>query len=234
MKPAIAFGRPWLAMALAAQCALLFAAGTLGDFTVPGNAMKFVTLMFCAGGSFVAALHLAERRAALQPGSFKANTLFWGIAILCRIAMLGCEPGDDIWRYLWEGRIQIEGANPYLLNPAAPELAPWRDVNWPRINHPDFAAVYPPATEFLFKGIAFFSPTVLAFKLVFVAADLLTIALLVRLCANGLADAAWYAWNPAVIYAFAGGGHYDSVMLLGMTASLLVLHRATRGGAALP
>jgi hypothetical protein len=44
--------------------------------------------------------------------------------------------------------------------------------------------------------------------LLFVAADLLVAGLLARLA--GFQAAAWYAWNPAVIYAFAGGAHYDS------------------------
>jgi hypothetical protein len=26
-----------------------------------------------------------------------------------RLVMLGCEPGDDLWRYIWEGRVQNHG-----------------------------------------------------------------------------------------------------------------------------
>ena len=61
-------------------------------------------------------------------------------------------------------------------------------------------------------------------SLVFIAADLLTLALLLRLV-NARA-AAWYAWNPAIIYAFAGGAHYDSLMLLAITGAVVALHRS--------
>jgi hypothetical protein len=39
---------------------------------------------------------------------------------------------DDLYRYLWDGRVQAAGINPYRYVPAAPELAGLRDdVLWP-------------------------------------------------------------------------------------------------------
>ncbi len=35
--------------------------------------------------------------------------------------------------------------------------------------------------------------------------------------------AAWYAWNPLVAYSFAGGAHFDSLMMLPMIAGVLCL-----------
>jgi alpha-1,6-mannosyltransferase len=215
----------WLA--LGAQCALLGSASVFGDFRVPGFAGRFVGLMAGASALFLVAIRLWTRMESPR----RPMLFFWLAAIALRLAMLGCEPGDDIWRYLWEGRIQLHGENPYVLGPDALSLERLRDVDWPKINHPDYAAVYPPATELVFKAIAAVSPTVFAFKLVFVAADLLCLGLIVALCGGDLRGAAWYGWNPAVIYAFAGAGHYDSLMLLTMTASFLVLHRACTQGA---
>ena len=37
------------------------------------------------------------------------RALFWAVAVLARLALLPMEPGDDIWRYLWEGGIQLQG-----------------------------------------------------------------------------------------------------------------------------
>ena len=54
--------------------------------------------------------------------------------------------------------------------------------------------------------------------------SLLTLALLLRLVPAPAA--AWYAWNPAVVYAFAGAAHFDSLMLLALTGAALTLHRA--------
>ena len=214
-----------MAVALALEFVLLLGASRFGDFAIAGNSLKFVALMLPAGAVFVATLgYVRVRRIELSPAAF------WTAAAVLRIAMLATVPGDDFWRYVWEGRLQLCGNNPYLLGPAAPELFPLRDAIWHRINHPESAAIYPPAAELVFAGIARFSTSAMAFKLTFVAADLLTAALLVRLCGSFRA-AAWYAWNPAVVYAFAGAGHFDSLMLLPMTAAVLALDRATADSA---
>ena len=39
------------------------------------------------------------------------------------------------------------------------------------------------------------------------------------------ANAAWYAWNPLVVYSFAGAAHFDSLMILPMIAGILLLTR---------
>ena len=79
---------------------------------------------------------------------------FWLLAILPRLVMLAMYPGDDIWRYLWEGYIQNLGFNPYLVPPDADVLAPFRFTWWIEINHPDLAAVYPPIAQLWFRLLA--------------------------------------------------------------------------------
>ena len=70
----------------------------------------------------------------------------------------------------------------------------------------------PPVTQLGFRLLAWIQPSVLLFKLGFVAADLAVCGLLVRWF--GASQAAVYAWNPLVLYSFAGGGHYDSWFVL--------------------
>jgi hypothetical protein len=50
---------------------------------------------------------------------------------------------------------------------------------------------------------------------------------LLRLLGNGSrhASAAWYAWNPLVIYSFAGSAHFDSLMILPMVTGIYFLTR---------
>ena len=145
---------------------------------------------------------------------------FWLLAILPRLVMLAMYPGDDIWRYLWEGHIQNLGFNPYLLPPNADVLAPFRFDWWIEINHPELAAVYPPIAQLWFRLLAAIAPSVLLFKSTFVAADLGICWLLSRRFGH-LATLS-YAWNPLVIYSFAGGGHYDSLFLLPLVAAWLL------------
>jgi hypothetical protein len=144
---------------------------------------------------------------------------FWGVAITTRLILLPMAPGDDIWRYLWEGFIQNHGFSPYHFAPNAPELTALRTSWWPLINHPDVSAIYPPLTQLGFRLLAAISPSVLLFKLAFVIPDLWVSGLLCRRFGN--AAATLYAWNPVVIYSFAGGGHYDSWFILPLVAAWL-------------
>ncbi len=148
-----------------------------------------------------------------------SNAWFWTVTILTRLLLLPMYPGDDIWRYLWEGKIQNLGFSPYDLPPNALELVPYRPDWWSLINHPGTSAIYPPLTQLGFRALAFISTSVLLFKLAFVIADLGVCWLLSKKWGNG--KTLLYAWNPLIIYSFAGGGHYDSWFILPLVAGWL-------------
>lgn len=156
--------------------------------------------------------------------SWSINSLtgvwFWLVAIFSRSILLPMYPGDDVWRYLWEGYIQTQGFSPYDLAPNVVELIPYRTSWWELINHLDVSAIYPPIAQLGFFALAAIAPSVLLFKLAFVAADLLVCWLLVR--QFGYVKTLVYAWNPLVIYSFAGGAHYDSWFILPLVAAWFV------------
>ena len=144
---------------------------------------------------------------------------FWGVALATRILVLGMYPGDDIWRYIWEGLIQTLGFSPYELAPSASILTSLRPEWWIHINHPDVTAIYPPITQLGFRLLASVSASVLAFKIAFMVADLGICWLLKS--RFGYRATILYAWNPLIIYSFTGGGHYDSWFLLPLVAAWL-------------
>ena len=207
--------------ALLAEAGLVAAMAFHGDFTQPGAASRFVMLGFLAGGAYwvgVRQLHQQRTGAALR--------MIWIGAIALRLLMLASAPGDDIWRYRWEGRIQLHGFNPYVLAPDAPALAHLRDREWPLINEPSVPAIYPPLTEMTFAALERVHASVLVYQIVFALADLGILGVLIWLLGRrGLpvTAAAWYAWNPLVVYISAGGAHFDSLMVLGMTVSVACL-----------
>src|SRR5262245_10175052 len=49
------------------------------------------------------------------------------VAMLARLLLLPVPPAlsDDVYRYLWDGRIAAAGWNPYYHAPQDPALAPW-------------------------------------------------------------------------------------------------------------
>ena len=148
---------------------------------------------------------------------------FWGVAIATRVILLFMYPGDDIWRYLWEGYIQNQGFSPYDFAPNAAELIPYRTSWWSQINHQGVSAIYPPITQLGFRGLAAISPSVILFKSSFAIADLLTCYLLSKKFTYQ--QTTFYAWNPLVIYSFAGGGHYDSWFILPLVAAWILFDK---------
>ena len=59
----------------------------------------------------------------------------------------------DVYRYVWDGRVQAAGINPYRYMPGDPALASLRDdLVYPRINRADYApTIYPPAAQVMFR-----------------------------------------------------------------------------------
>ena len=148
------------------------------------------------------------------------------MAVSTRVILLFMHPGDDIWRYIWEGHMTLAGFNPNQLAPNSAALEQLRDaIVWPHVGHPTLTTVYPPLAQIGFAVVAWFSPSVFVFKLVFTLADLGVAALLLK--RFGRIAALVYAWNPLVIYSFAGGGHYGSLFILPLVGALLLASSAS-------
>src|SRR4029078_13282561 len=83
---------------------------------------------------------------------------------------------------------------------------------WQRISHREYRVVYPPGAELPFKCLTRISDRPLFYKLLFAAADLATIGVLLSLIGgrSRYSEAAWYAWNPLVVYSFAGAARFAS------------------------
>jgi hypothetical protein len=158
--------------------------------------------------------------------------VIWIPALLMRLVLLPAACSDDMNRYLWEGKLVAEGLSPYAERGDAGIWEPYRDDYWEAMNHKDKATAYPPLIEWIFGGIAAIAYHPLAFKLVFVAADLLTLGgILVLLRQRGLSPgyAGFYAFNPIVLLSFAGEGHFDSLMIAALVWAL-VAHGVGRFG----
>ena len=124
-------------------------------------------------------------------------------AVLMRLALLFVEPylSTDIYRYVWDGRVQAAGVNPYRYMPSAPELAQLRDTAiFPNINRADYAVtIYPPTAQAIFLAITRFGESVVAMKLGLLAFEAGTVAAIVALLRRQGAPAtrvAIYAWHP--------------------------------------
>jgi rSAM/selenodomain-associated transferase 2 len=156
-----------------------------------------------------------------------------------RLLFLPYPPGNDIFRYIWEGAVQNQGLNPYAIPPDSPtavHLAVGElGAAWERINHRWLTAVYPPAAMLLFRLLAAISTSAFFFKAVIILFDLGVMALLVRLLRHRGLPAArllLYAANPLVIVFTAGEGHLDVVQVFFLCLGCVLLqHRKSAAGA---
>lgn len=136
----------------------------------------------------------------------------------------------DVYRYLWDGRVQAAGINPYRYVPAAAELAALRDEEiYPHINRRDYDPTpYPPGAQMLFLGAYTLSRSSLtAFKSLLATFDLLAIvAVMVVLFRVGQSptQALLFAWHPLLIYEGAHSGHIESAFILFLVLALLAWH----------
>jgi len=155
-------------------------------------------------------------------------------AALFRISILFSPPylSDDVYRYVWDGRVQSAGINPYRYIPADESLAKLRDDKiYPNINRREYArTIYPPVAEGVFLLITRISESVTWMKAAMVGFEAITVWALIQLLVSfGFARqrVLIYAWHPLVVWEFAGSGHLDA-MVIAFIALALLAHRKRR------
>jgi hypothetical protein len=166
---------------------------------------------------YVAAVRIALGRAARARG---ALALVLAFGLLFRVLMLPTPIylSSDAYRYLWDGRVQLAGVNPYRHPPAAPALADLRDgETHPHINRPWAPTVYPPAAQWLFALAAAAAPSsLIGWRVLLLGLDALAVGLLLRLLRRiGAPDTAVlvYAWSPLVVFEGVQAGHVDLAVI---------------------
>jgi alpha-1,6-mannosyltransferase len=193
----------------------------------------FIALAIPAGLLTLAATRVAERTPTTR-----ALCLIFGIGIALRIYVLLFDPllSTDIFRYIWDGRVQADGINPYRYFPAHDALAHLRDATiFPRINRADYAVtIYPPVAEFFFLMVTRIGESVNVMRLALLGCEAVSVVLVMlflRRMGQPRTRVVAYFWHPLPIWEIANNGHVDALavalMLLGLWAALT--GRALRG-----
>jgi len=157
---------------------------------------------------------------AYGAGGRSVLALILATAMLLRLGALAAPVylSDDIYRYIWDGRVQAAGINPYRHIPTDTHLAPLRDeAVFPNINRNNYApTIYPPVAQMLFLLATRFGETVPAMKLALVAVEAIGIgAFLFVLRAAGAPreNILLYAWHPLPVWEIAGSGHLEAAVV---------------------
>ena len=146
---------PWRARALiaiGAMLLLLTAAGLWRQHLYDTDG--FTILALVQGAFYLGAVVLTWRGGLSQ----RALIAVLAVAALMRLGVLLAPPylSNDINRYVWDGRVEAAGINPYRYIPADPHLVTLRDETvFPSVNRSDYApTIYPPLACLLYTSDA--------------------------------------------------------------------------------
>ena len=174
-------------------------------------------------------------QARSRPGDY-TWILIWALAFRA-VAMLSVPAlTTDAFRYVWDGRVQMEGVNPYQYVPADPQLESLRDTDiYPHINKKEVAhTIYPPTAQMFFLLGASFGIGLDGMKILGLISECITIAaLLVWLKARHLPAALVliYAWHPLPIWEFSSQAHVDCAATALMVLAILAAQKRYQGWA---
>ncbi len=166
-----------------------------------------------------AVFYISKNEGTIEQDNKSSATILWAIiifALIFRLTLLPATPSDDIYRYLWEGKLQLNGINPYSYPPESSNLKHLRDSFFSGINHKHLPTIYPPLTLMMFTIADYVSHTIISMKSVFLIFDVLSIFLLLRflkVMGKDPQNVLTYAWSPLILISFAARGHCDSLQI---------------------
>jgi hypothetical protein len=153
-----------------------------------------------------------------------------GVAVVWRALLVIAPPllSTDVYRYVWEGRVQLHGGNPYKWDdrPESPRWAGLRDGVWAELHHKEYTAIYPPLFVLATRAVAAVDDSVTAMKAFLVLCELATwlaLAALLRRRGQPAERLLVLAWSPLALVEIAGSGHNDVVGALFLVLALLAL-----------
>jgi alpha-1,6-mannosyltransferase len=194
----------------------------------------FAACIVLAGIAYLRTLGLLGK---VAERNLRALALCLVLAALWRIPLLLMPPtlSTDVYRYVWDGRVQQLGYSPYLLVPSSVALRHLHTAETLRMNFPDLPTPYPPAAELFFRAVTTFDESARALKSAILLCDAAIVAVILWWLAASQRSPWWvlaYAWNPLVALEGAGNGHVDVLGALCLVVTAASLKRGRRTVAA--
>ena len=224
-------GLDWPLLALGGCLLVLSAAGAIAVTQFDDPNVGVVLVLQCAPYAIAAWLVLRGRPDDAGSGRALATILIVGVAMRC-LLLPGTPVSTDLFRYVWDGRVQAAGINPYLYIPSDAALSSLRDsAIYPFMNRADYApTMYPPTSQVVFYLITRISEAPIAMKAAMVAFEGLAVWTMLQLLAlRGLPRSRilLYAWHPLPLWEFARSGHVDIVAIAFLMLAFLASERGS-------
>jgi hypothetical protein len=188
----------------------------------------YVFLFLALSLLYLSGVYLIFRNRAAWGNSKRLVFIIIIFAVLFRVVLVPAAPSvlsKDMYRYIWDGRVQQNGINPYRHPPDADELKGLRDRNvYPNINRKSYSTLYPPGAQLFFRLFHIIvGDRVAGYKGLMTVFDVLTLfVLLALLRIYGYEETRLmiYAWNPLVVFEIAYSGHLEGLTVFWMVLAL--------------
>jgi alpha-1,6-mannosyltransferase len=166
------------------------------------------------------------------------TALLFAVAFRLPLTFQPVGTDNDMVRYIYDGRLQRRGYNPFSVIPSDPAVAATHTDETRLMPSRNARTPYPAAAQLFFRLVVTIRETPQAMKAALVVCDLLTIAVLIAWLRSTNRSpwlALLYAWNPLVILEIAHSGHVDALgaLWIAVAAWMLSTGRGMRAAIAL-
>ncbi len=141
---------------------------------------------------------------------------------------------DDVYRYVWDGKVAANGINPFLYSPESAELVDLRDETiFPHINHPHLPTIYPPLAQNIFHvSYLLGGDSTISFKLIsalFEILAFLSLLIWLKLLNIPRATLLLYLFSPLILIEFDMSAHIDILAMPFLITALITVHKRRPG-----
>ncbi|MEO1049048.1 MAG: hypothetical protein AAFX87_00365 [Bacteroidota bacterium] len=218
-----------------------------------------VSLLFASTALFVFITYFTERYDSVQlillySGAFlmyiwtintvrtkqQIDIVVYG-SIAMRLSLLFALPNlsDDLYRFVWDGRLLANGINPfselpsYYLAEGAPNIPGNDQELYDKLNSPEYFTIYPPVAQLVFWITAKLSPTSVwgsgvimrSFIILVEIGNTYLIRALLKRYGVAPKHVLLYALNPLVILELSGNLHFEAFMIFFSLLAAYLLHK---------
>ena len=206
----------------------------IGYFTSREDFLQLFVLYSAAFGLYLVLLKYADTNDLVKEGRY--------LGIFLRFVLLFSIPNltDDFYRFIWDGKLLLNGITPYAFSPEQITLNNVHHTNFTNVvdthlfnelNSKQYFSIYPPVCQFLFSGAAFLSfnntyVNIVLLKFFIFLFEAGTILLLPKLLVQLKMPVKYqliYTLNPLIILELTGNMHFEAIMVFFLVLSIYYL-----------
>ena len=150
--------------------------------------------------------------------STKTNLiLILAMGFIIRIILIPSNPvlSDDVFRYLWDGKVFYNGFNPFAYAPESLSLNSLKDLTiYPYVNFPEIPTVYAPFAQIIFAISYLLGYNIIVWKLILLVFESILVFFSYKLIDHFNMNAmrlSIYLLNPLVVIEIYASGHLDVI-----------------------